>query len=179
VSASRGRGQRGGFGRGNRGGRHGGWGNQGTPRQTRMDSHMIRLTDGTQVEYRAWFSFPCHVFMKMKPEDEETLKQERPTYQEYRHTRNKIQELRSQVQELGAGTVATQTKFTAYGYCFGFQPFTCWSTHLQQSLDHGRAEGTCQQQQAGVESRSSHYPASSQVINAKSKIFERSTSHGR
>ncbi len=65
---------RGGFGRGGRGGGHTGCGGRGQPRQTRTDSHMITLTDGLQqVECHASFSFPRHIFMKMKQEDKDTL----------------------------------------------------------------------------------------------------------
>jgi hypothetical protein len=60
---------RGGGGRGGRGGRYGRGGNRGNPRQTRTDSRMITLTDGTQVEYHSSFNFPRHVYLKMKQED--------------------------------------------------------------------------------------------------------------
>ena len=65
-----GRGQnRGGYGRGGRGSGRGGKGTK----QTRSDSRMITLTDGShQVEY-ASFSFPRHAYLKFKPEDKETL----------------------------------------------------------------------------------------------------------
>ena len=98
---------RGGFGRGGRHGRHGNRGGRGTPRQTRTDSRTITLTDGTQIEYHASFNFPRHIFMKMRPEDKETLQRERQTYYDNRRNRAEIQELRSRVQELG-GTVVTQ-----------------------------------------------------------------------
>jgi hypothetical protein len=97
VSSGRGRGTRGGFGRVGRGSRHGGRGGWGTPRQTRTDSRWITLTDGTQIEYHASFNFPRNVYMKMKPEDKETLRRERAAYQETRRSRNEIQELRTQV----------------------------------------------------------------------------------
>ena len=64
TSANRGgRGQgRGGYGRGGRGGRNTGRGGcGGQPRQSRTDSRIITLTDGTQVEYHASFTFPRHV----------------------------------------------------------------------------------------------------------------------
>jgi hypothetical protein len=66
---------------------------------------MLTLTDGSQIEFRAFFSISRHVFMKMKQEDRDTLRRERAAYQETRRSRNEIQELRTQVQELG-GTVS-------------------------------------------------------------------------
>ena len=97
--ASRGRG---GGGRGGRGGRHGRGGGRGTGRQTRSDSRMITLTDGTQVEYHASFNFPRHVYLKMKQEDRDMLKRERTAYNQNRGrgSRSEIQELRTQIQEL-------------------------------------------------------------------------------
>ncbi len=75
VATGRGRGSagRGGYGRGGRGGRTSGRGGRGQPRQTRTDSRMITLTDGSQIEYHASFSFPRHVFLKMKQEDKDML----------------------------------------------------------------------------------------------------------
>jgi hypothetical protein len=52
---------RGGYGRGGRGGRGTGRGGRGVQR-TRSDSRMITLTDGSQIEYHASFSFPRHVY---------------------------------------------------------------------------------------------------------------------
>jgi hypothetical protein len=92
---------RGGGGRGGRGGRQGRGGNR------RKDSKTITLTDGTQIEYHASFNFPRHVYMKMKPEDRDTLKRERAAYNNTtgRNNRNsEIQELRSQIQELRQAT---------------------------------------------------------------------------
>ena len=38
------------------------------------DSHMITLTDGTQIEFHSSFSFPPrHAYMEMKPQDKKTL----------------------------------------------------------------------------------------------------------
>ena len=93
---------RGGGGRGGRGGRHGRGGTRATNRQTRTDSRMITLTDGTQVEYHASFNFPRHVYLKMKQEDRDTLKRERATHNQNRGrgARSEIQELRTQIQEL-------------------------------------------------------------------------------
>ena len=88
---------RGGGGRGGRGGRQGRGGNR------RKDSKTITLTDGTQIEYHASFNFPRHVYMKMKPEDRDTLKRERAAYNNTTGRNNRsseIQELRSQIQEL-------------------------------------------------------------------------------
>ncbi|KAI2498347.1 hypothetical protein MHU86_16158 [Fragilaria crotonensis] len=75
ASANRGgRGQgRGGYGRGGRGGRTSGRGGRGgQPRQSRTDSRIITLTDGSQIEYHASFTFPRHVYMEFKPEDKAT-----------------------------------------------------------------------------------------------------------
>ena len=95
-----GRGQaRGGFGRGGRGVRGRGAGRNGRPRQTRSDSRVITLTDGSQIEYHASFSFPRHVYMKFKPEDKETLRRERAAYNENRRNRNEVQELRTQLND--------------------------------------------------------------------------------
>lgn len=99
----------GGFGQGGRGGRnYTGHSGHGPPRKTRTDSRFITLTDGTQIEYHASFNFPRHVFAKMRPEDKETLRCKRQTYNATRQNCAEIQELRSQVQELGH-TVATQS----------------------------------------------------------------------
>lgn len=38
-------------------------------RQTRSDSCMITLTDGSQIEYQASLSFPRHIYLKMKQDD--------------------------------------------------------------------------------------------------------------
>ena len=102
VMSGRGSRGRGGSGRGGRGGRLGRGGNRGAGRQTRTDSRMITLTDGTQVEYHASFNFPRHVYLKMKQEDRDTLKRERATYNQNRGrgARSEIQELRTQIQEL-------------------------------------------------------------------------------
>ena len=107
ATTGRGRG-RGGFGRGGRGGRQGGRGGRGTHHQTRTDSRMITLTDGSQIEYHASFNFPRHTYLKMKQEDRETLKRERAAYNQSRGrgTRSEIQELRSQIQAL-QGTIVT------------------------------------------------------------------------
>jgi hypothetical protein len=98
-----GRGSRGraGFGRGGRGGRQERGRGRGGGRQTRTDSRMITLTDGTQIEYHASFNFPRHTYLKMKQEDRDTLKRERASYNQRngRGTRE-IQELRAQIQEL-------------------------------------------------------------------------------
>jgi hypothetical protein len=67
---------------------------------------MSTLTDGQQIEYHASFKFPRHIFLKMKPEDRDTLKRKRQAYDETRQHRSEIQELRSQVRDLG-GTVVT------------------------------------------------------------------------
>jgi hypothetical protein len=101
VSSGRGgRSGRGGGGRGGRGGHQSGRGGRG-PRQTRTNSRIISLTDGQQIEYDASFSFPRHIYLKMKPEDKETMRRERQQYNERQRNRTEIQELRSQVQELG------------------------------------------------------------------------------
>ena len=83
TSANRGgRGQdRGRYGRGGRGGRTSGRGGHGgQPRQSRTDSRIITLTNGSQIEFHASFSFPRHVYIKFKPEDKETLRRERDAY---------------------------------------------------------------------------------------------------
>ena len=103
VTSGRGRSGQGGYGCRGRGGRHGGRGGRGT--KTRVDSRMVTLTDGTQIEYHASFNFPRHVYPKVKQEDRETLKKESAPYNERdgrsASTRSsKIQELRSQIQEL-------------------------------------------------------------------------------
>ena len=102
LTTGRGARGRGGGGRGGRGGRHGRGGNRGNARQTRTDSRMITLTDGTQIEYHASFNFPRHIYMKMKQEDKDALKRERAAYNQNhgRGSRSEIQELRSQIQEL-------------------------------------------------------------------------------
>ncbi|KAI2500086.1 Reverse transcriptase (RNA-dependent DNA polymerase) [Fragilaria crotonensis] len=101
---------RGGFGRGGRGGRNPGRGGRGgQPRQTRSDSRFITLTDGTQIEYHASFSFPRHVYMKFKQEDKDMLRRERAAYNETRRNRNEIQELRTHLTDsVQAPDVATQ-----------------------------------------------------------------------
>jgi hypothetical protein len=106
TTGGRGSRGRGGGGRGGRGGRHGRGGGRGSSRQTRTDSRMITLTDGTQIEYHASFNFPRHVYLKMKQEDRDTLKRERAAYNQYngRGGRSEIQELCSQIQELRQAT---------------------------------------------------------------------------
>ncbi|KAI2503240.1 hypothetical protein MHU86_11177 [Fragilaria crotonensis] len=104
IHAGRGsRGQstsRGGYGRGGRGGRGSGRGGRGNIQKTRNDSRIITLTDGSQIEYHASFSFPRHVYLKFKPEDKETLRQERAAFNEQRRNRAEVQELRTQATPL-------------------------------------------------------------------------------
>lgn len=113
TSANRGgRGQgRGGYGRGGRGGHAAGRGGRSgqQPRQSRTDSRIITLTDGSQIEYHASFSFPRHVYMKFKPEDKETLRRERAAYNESKRNRNEIQELRTQLSEQQGHAPASST----------------------------------------------------------------------
>ena len=102
-----GRGQhRGGYGRGGRGGGRNSGRGGGRHRQTRTDSRMITLTDGSQIEYHASFSFPRHVYMKFKPEDKETLRRERSAYNENQRQRAEIQELRSQINNSQNGSTS-------------------------------------------------------------------------
>ena len=69
---------------------------------------MITLTDGTQIEYHASFSFPRHVFLKMKQEDKDMLRRERAAYHENRRNRAEIQELRSHIQgQSGASDISS------------------------------------------------------------------------
>ena len=49
-------------------------------KKTRSDSSIITLTDGQNIEYHPSFSFPSHVFQKMKQADKERLKQEHAEY---------------------------------------------------------------------------------------------------
>ncbi|KAI2496598.1 Reverse transcriptase (RNA-dependent DNA polymerase) [Fragilaria crotonensis] len=91
---------RGGYGRGGRGGRGSGRGGRGNIQKTRNDSRIITLTDGSQIEYHASFSFPRHVYLKFKPEDKETLRQERAAFNEQRRNRAEVQELRTQATPL-------------------------------------------------------------------------------
>lgn len=97
-----GRGSRGraGFERGSRGGQQGERG-RGSGRQTRTDSRMITLTDGTQIEYHASFNFPRHTYLKMKQEYRDTSKRECAAYNQKNGRGNReIEELRAQIQEL-------------------------------------------------------------------------------
>ena len=72
-SGQGGRGERGGKrGQGNRGGRG--------RSKRRMDSTTIILTDGKEIEYRTSFSYPPDIYTKMKPEDMETLCNQRMEY---------------------------------------------------------------------------------------------------
>ena len=89
-----------GRGRGSRGSRYGKGQNRGTNKQT--DSRMIRLTDGTHMEYHASFNSPRHIFLKrMKQEDKDTLKREHAAYRDKQSNRKSyIQELCSQIQAL-------------------------------------------------------------------------------
>ena len=68
---SRGRGR----GRNNGGRGRGNW-----VHKTRSDSSIIKLVDGQNIEYHPSFSFPSHIFQKMKPNDKERLKRERAEY---------------------------------------------------------------------------------------------------
>ncbi|KAI2505807.1 Reverse transcriptase (RNA-dependent DNA polymerase) [Fragilaria crotonensis] len=96
---ARGQSVRGGHGRGGRGGRSSRSG-RGNVQKTRSDSRIITLTDGSQIEYHASFSFPRHVYMKFKQEDKDTLRRERAAYNEQRRNRNELQELRTQASDV-------------------------------------------------------------------------------
>ncbi len=87
------------------------------------DSRTITLTDGTQVEYHAYFNFPRHsiLFTKRQPEDKDTLRRERQCYNKNRRSRAEIQELCSLVHKLG-GTVVTQTHRLWIQYVFCSNP---------------------------------------------------------
>jgi hypothetical protein len=115
VTSGRGSRGRGGGGRGGRGGRHGGRGNRGNARQTRTDSRMITLTDGSQIEYHASFNFPRNIYLKMKQEDRDALKRERAAYNQNRGRsgHSEIQELRSQIQELQQASGSTAASLPA------------------------------------------------------------------
>ena len=97
---ARGQTGRGGYGRGGRGGRGSTRSGRVNVQRTRNDSRIITLTDGSQVEYHASFSFPRHVFMKFRPEDKETLRRERAAYNEQRRNRAELQELRTQASDV-------------------------------------------------------------------------------
>ena len=72
-------------------------------RQTRTDSRMITLTNGSQIDYHASFDLPRHTYSKMKREDRDTLKRERAACNQRSGrggSRSEIQELCTQIQEL-------------------------------------------------------------------------------
>ena len=69
-----------GRGRGRGRGGHGGRGRGNWVHKTRSDSSIITLTDGQKIEYHPSFSFPSHVFQKMKQSDKDRLKRERAEY---------------------------------------------------------------------------------------------------
>jgi hypothetical protein len=94
---SRGQSGRGSYGRGGRGGRGSSRSGCSNNQRTRNDSRIITLTDGSQVEYHASFSFLRHVYLKFKPDDKETLCRECAAYNEQRRNRAEVQELCSQV----------------------------------------------------------------------------------
>ena len=71
----RGRGRGKGRGRGYSGRGRGNW-----VHKTRTDSSIITLVDGQKIEYHPSFSFPSHVFQKMKQSDKERLRNERAEY---------------------------------------------------------------------------------------------------
>ena len=48
--------------------------------KTKSDSSIITLTDGQKIEYHPSFSFPSHVFHRMKQADKDCLKRERSEY---------------------------------------------------------------------------------------------------
>ena len=48
--------------------------------KTRSDSSIITLNDGNKIKYHPSFSFPSHIFQKMKQGDKDRLKHERAEY---------------------------------------------------------------------------------------------------
>jgi hypothetical protein len=96
---ARGQSVRRGHGRGGQGGQSS-RSRRGNVQKTRNDSRIITLTDGSQIEYHASFSFPRHVYMKFKQEDKDTLRRERAAYNEQRQNRNELQELRTQASDV-------------------------------------------------------------------------------
>ena len=48
--------------------------------KTRSDSSIITLSDGNKIEYHPSFSFPSHIFQKVKQGDKDRLKRERAGY---------------------------------------------------------------------------------------------------
>ena len=86
--------------------------------KTRSDSSIITLTDGQNIEYHPSFSFPSHVFQKMKQADKERLKRERAEYKNKRKaseisTTAPVQQVNAdhatQVSQVTQGTVAGQS----------------------------------------------------------------------
>ena len=75
TSDGRGRGRFRGRGRGHSGRGRGNW-----VQKTRSDSSIITLNDGNKIEYHPSFSFPSHIFQKMKQGDKDRLKRERAEY---------------------------------------------------------------------------------------------------
>ena len=73
MEDGRGRGR--GRGRGYPGRGRGNW-----VQKTRSDSSIITLSDGNKIEYHPSFSFPSHIFQKMKQGDKDRLKRERAEY---------------------------------------------------------------------------------------------------
>ena len=61
---------------------------------------MITLTDGSQIEYHAPFSFPRHVYLKFKNEDKETLRRKcAGAYNETKRNHAEIKELRAEISD--------------------------------------------------------------------------------
>jgi hypothetical protein len=124
---------------GGRGGRNKGRG--ALPRQTRTDSRMITLTDGSQIEYHASFNFPRHVYLKMKQEDKDTLKRERAAYNRTHgrvDRRNEIQEL--EVSDSSIANIGHHRRFRADRQCIYISAIPDKSTDHGQQLHYGRTQ---------------------------------------
>ena len=150
---------RGGFGRGGKGGRGRGGG-----QQTRTDSRMITLTDGSQIEYHASFNFPRHTYLKMKQEDRDTLKRERAAYKQKNGRSNReIQELRAQIQELqrqsGDSTVTPPTDTVSV------------RSQVSQITAHNSIMGGRNEQASNLEKRRAAAVASKRHVRSTTKSW--------
>jgi len=77
--------RRGKRGRGSRGGRGGrGQVGRGRPKRTRDDSIYITLTNGQQIDYHPSLNFPHDVYIVMKQEDKDNLRNQQAEYKKRR-----------------------------------------------------------------------------------------------
>ena len=109
-----------GRGRGHSGRGRGNW-----VHKTRSDSSIITLIDGNKNEHHPSFSFPSHIFQKMKQGDNDRLKRERAEYKKRKVSEistvkappiNQVQtDHHTQVSQLTQGIIKNDDQSTQHG----------------------------------------------------------------